>query len=330
MKIAFFSTADYDRQWFESGKSHHTITFIEQPLTAQTAQLAAGHQAVCAFVHDDLGGSVLRLLKELGVGVIAMRCVGLDNVDQETASELELAVLTVPAYSPYPVAEQAAALLLALNRHLPAANQRVLAGDFTLNGLIGQDIHGKTVGIIGTGRIGRAFARIMLGFGCRILAYDLKPNLALVKAGVRFVRLNTLLEESDIVSLHCPLTPHTEFLINNQTLQSMKPTALLINTGRGKLVDTSAVLDALDQGQLAGYAADVYTRESAWFHRDFTDQPITDEVLNRLRFHPRVLLTAHQGFLTQEALQQIAATLLNQLSFYENSQLRHITRSSMC
>ncbi|GAB3250861.1 2-hydroxyacid dehydrogenase [Larkinella harenae] len=327
MKIAFFSTAAYDRQWFQQNR--HTVTFLTETLTEQTAPLAAGHQAVCAFVHDDLSEPVLLRLQSMGVGIVAMRSVGLDNVDTEAALKLGLTVLNAPTYSPYSVAEQAVALLMALNRHLPLAHERVRAGNFTVDGLMGRDLHAKTVGVVGTGRIGRAFIKIMQGFGCRILAHDLRLNRALIRQGVRFVSLDVLLAESDVVSLHCPLTLLSQELINRQSLARMKPTALLINTGRGRLVDTTAVLDALDHGQLAGYAADVYAGDRHWFHQDFTDQPITDPVLNRLRTHPRVLLTAHQGFLTQDALQQMAQNLFHQLSFYENSQLQNITRTSL-
>lgn len=329
MKIAFFSSTVQDRQWFGNQSSQHALTFIDEPLTAHTVSRAAGHRAVCVFAHDDLSAPILQTLKTLGIEVIALRCVGTDNVDLPAALELNISVLSIPTYSPYAVAEHAMALLMALNRHIPLASERVRAGNFTLDGLMGQDLHGKTVGVVGTGRIGRAFIRIMLGFGCRILAHDLRPNPDLFKKQVRLVSLKELLAESDVVSLHCPLTSRTELLLDAPSLALMKPTALLVNTSRGKLVDTVAVLNALDNDQLAGYAADVYADETPWFHRDFTGQPIADAVLNRLRQHPRALLTAHQGFLTQEALQQITRNLLLQLSFFENSQLEAIPKASL-
>ncbi|GAB3907002.1 2-hydroxyacid dehydrogenase [Larkinella knui] len=329
MKIAFFSTAAYERDWFIRYQGHHTITFIEDLLTEQTSQLASGHEAVCAFVEDDLSEPVLQALKRLGIGLVAMRCVGLDNVDLEAAETLGITILHVPAYSPYSVAEHAVALLMGFVRNLPLAHQRVLQGNFSIHGLTGQDLHGKTVGVIGTGHIGQAFSRIMLGFGCRLLAYDIKPAQALLNAGVEYVPLPRLLAESDVVSLHCPLTAQTNQLLNADAIAQIKPTAIVLNSSRGGLVDTTAILNALDRKALGGYAADVYADEKKWFHRDFSNKSVTDETLNRLRSHPRVLLTAHQGFLTQEALQQIAHSLILQISFYQNSRSEGISKVSM-
>jgi D-lactate dehydrogenase len=330
MKIAFFSTLPFEQDWFETYKAHHHITFINETLTLDTAPLAQGHQAVCAFVNDDLSQPVLEVLKQLGIQLVGMRCVGLDNVDQGAVSELGMTLLHVPGYSPYSVAEQAVALLLGLVRHIPEANARVRNGNFAIDGLMGTDLHAKTVGVIGTGHIGTAFAHIMQGFGCRLLAYDIQPSQQLMDSRVAYVSLQQLLSESDVVSLHCPLTPQTQHLISYQALSLMKPTAILVNSGRGKLVHTVAVLDALDDSRLAGYAADVYEQERAYFHYDFTDTTITDAVLNRLRLHPNVLLTAHQGFLTKEAMKQIARSLLKQFSFYENQQASPVTKASMC
>jgi D-lactate dehydrogenase len=296
MKIAFFSTAAYEREWFVRCQGHHVITFIAEPLTEQTSTLAEGHEAVCAFVEDDLSEPVLQSLKKQGVQLVAMRCVGLDNVDLEAAEKIGMTVLHVPGYSPYSVAEHAVALLMGLVRHIPLAHERVLQGNFAINGLTGQDLHGKTVGVIGTGRIGQAFSQIMLGFGCRLLAYDIKENPALLSAGGQYVSLPTLLAESDVISLHCPLNAQTALLLNAEALSQLKPSAIVVNSSRGKLVDTAAILDALDNNKLGGYAADVYAQENQWFHRDFSGKPITDDELNRLRLHPRVLLTAHQGF----------------------------------
>ncbi|WP_138991132.1 2-hydroxyacid dehydrogenase [Larkinella sp. C7] len=329
MKIAFFSTAAYERDWFIRYQAHHTITFIDEILTEQTSHLASGYEAVCAFVEDDLSKPVLESLRSLGIQLVAMRCVGLDNVDLEAADELGITVLHVPGYSPYSVAEHAVALLMGLVRHIPQAHERVLQGNFSINGFTGQDLHGKTVGVIGTGHIGQAFCQIMLGFGCRVLAFDIKPNQPLLNAGVRYVALPTLLAESDVISLHCPLNAQTRQLLNAPALSQLKPTAIVVNSSRGGLVDTAAVLDALDANALAGYAADVYVNEKKWFHRDFSGQPITDDLLNRLRTHPRVLLTAHQGFLTEEALQQIAHRLILQISFYQNSRQEGISKISM-
>ncbi len=330
MNIAFFSALPFEQTEFEGVQGHHQITFIPQTLALQTVSLASGHGAVCAFVNDDLSRPVLEALCHLDIRVVGLRSVGLDNVDQVAMHELGMTLLHVPGYSPYSVAEQGVALLLGLVRHLCDAHRRVQAGNFSINGLMGFDLHGKTVGVVGTGRIGKAFARIMQGFGCRLLAYDIRPDRALLESGVRYVSLSELLQQADVISLHCPLTSLTDYLINEQSLSAMKPTAILVNTGRGRLVDTTAVLNALDAGQLAGYAADVYEGERTYFHYDFSDWGVADELLNRLRRHPNVLLTAHQGFLTQEALHQIARSLLNQFTFYDNQQTARITKASMC
>ena len=330
MNIAFFSALPFEKPWFEQFRSHHQITYMADALRPDTVDLARGHQAVCAFVNDDLSQPVLTRLNALGVLVVGMRSAGTDNVDQQALTRLGMTLLQIPGYSPHSVAEHTVALLLGLVRHLPEASRRVQAGNFAIDGLTGTDLHGKTVGVVGTGRIGRAFARIMLGFGCTVLAHDLQPNTALMTAGVRYVRLNELLQQADVISLHCPLTPLTNYLIDESALRAMKPGAVLLNTGRGRLVHTDAVLDALDAGRLGGYAADVYEDERAYFHRDFSAKGVPDERLNRLRQHPQVLLTAHQGFLTNEALSQIARGLLNQISFYENQHRMPVTKASMC
>lgn len=330
MNIAFFSALPIESHWFDQFRGMHRLTYLPQTLTAETVDQAAGHDAVCAFVNDDLNRTVLRRLHALGVRTVGMRCTGLDNVDLRALAELDMQLLSVPGYSPYAVAEQAATLLMGLVRHLPEASRRVRAGDFTIEGLLGTDLHGKTVGVVGTGHIGQAFLRIMQGFGCKRLAYDLNPDRRVTETGVRYVALSTLLEAADVVSLHCPLTTLTDQLINGQTLSLMKPGALLVNTGRGRLVDTTAVLDALDSGQLGGYAADVYENERTYFYHDFSATPIPDERLNRLRQHPRVLLTPHQGYFTDDALQQIARSLLNQFSYADNQQQSLATRASMC
>ncbi|WP_405519853.1 NAD(P)-dependent oxidoreductase [Spirosoma sp. KNUC1025] len=259
-----------------------------------------------------------------------MRCMGLDNVDLKAVADLGITLLQVPGHSPYSVAEQAVTLLLGLVRHLPEANHRVRTGNFAIDGLMGNDLHGKTVGVIGAGRIGKVFARIMLGFGCKVLAYDLRPDPRLIEAGVQYCLLSDILTQSDIISLHCPLTPLTDTIIDVYSLSALKPNAILINTARGRLVDTKAVLNALDADQLGGYAADVYEQEWPYFHYNYSTKPIADDLLNRLRSHPKVLLTAHQGFLTEEALRQMARNLLNQFTFYANQQMMMVTKASMC
>lgn len=330
MKIAFFSTLPFEKGWFEQFRGQHQITYIPEVLSLDSAALATGHQAVCAFVNDDLGRPVLLALKGLGIRVVGMRCVGLDNVDQPAMAELNMTLLHVPGYSPYAVAEQAVTLILGFVRHLTEAHDRVREGNFAIDGLMGRDLHGKTVGVVGTGHIGKVFIRIMQGFGCHMLAYDICPDHQLLATDVNYMPLDDLFSRSDIVALHCPLSPQTRHLINAQTLALMEPGTLLINTSRGGLVDTEAVLDALDSGQLAGYAADVYEDERAYFHYDFSAHPITDNRLNRLRQHPHVLLTAHQGFLTEEALKQLAKSLIRQFSYYDNQQTALITKASMC
>ncbi|RYF60908.1 MAG: 2-hydroxyacid dehydrogenase, partial [Cytophagaceae bacterium] len=246
MTIAFFSALPFERAWFEQFRGQHHITYIPEALTLDTAHRAGGHQAVCAFVNDDLSRPVLDRLHSFGIGVIGMRCVGIDNVDQQAMADLDMTLLHVPGYSPYSVAEQSVALLLGLVRHLPEAHNRVKAGNFAIDGLMGNDLHGKTVGVIGTGHIGKAFIRIMQGFGCRIVAYDTRPDRRLLETGVVYTSLHSLLGQSDIVSLYCPLTPQTLYLIDADTLPLMKPGAILINAGRGRLVDTEDVLNALD------------------------------------------------------------------------------------
>lgn len=329
MKIAFYSAHPYEKVSFETFKGQHNLTFIPEPLGPKTSSLARGHDAVCAFVNDDLSRPVLESLLSKGVSVVGMRCVGLDNVDQVAMRMLGMTLLTVAGYSPYAVAEQAAALLLGLVRHLPEAQQRVRAGDFRIDGLTGFDLHGKTVGIIGLGRIGKAFASIMRGFGCKVVAYDIRPDHRIPATEVRYVALDELLRTSDIVSLHCPLNQNTQQLINEKSLAALKPDAILVNTGRGRLVDTKSVLDALDQNRLSGYAADVYEKERAYFHYDFSEKGVPDELLNRLRHHPKVVLTAHQGFLTREALQQITRSLLNQFTYHDNQRIDSTTKTSI-
>lgn len=328
MQIAFFSAATYDRSWFLRYAGTHQLHFFEESLGVKTAYRAAGHEAVCAFVHDDLSRPTLEQLAGQGVKLIALRCAGTDHLDRVAARELGMTICNVPGYSPASVAEHALALLLALLRHIPEAHQRVAVGNFSLEGIMGTTLRGKTVGIIGTGRIGQAFCRLLTGFGCNRLAHDLRPSQPLITEGVRYVALPRLLREADVVALHCDLNPQTHRLLDSLRLRMMKPKAVLVNTGRGGLVDTAAILDALDQGTLGGYAADVYEAERGWFHRDHTGEPVTDALLDRLRRHPNVLLTAHQGFLTEEALQRIASMLMRQISSYETGQIAASTEVS--
>ena len=310
MQALLFSSQHYDQDSFSSapGATQLALHFQGARLTEDTAALAEGYEVVCAFINDDLSAPVLTRLKAGGTHLIALRSAGYNHVDLAAAKRLGLTVVRVPAYSPHAVAEHAVALILALNRRLHRAYNRTREGDFSLHGLTGFDLHGKTVGVVGTGQIGLAFARIMAGFGCQLLAYDPYPNPEVEALGARYLDLPELLRESRIISLHCPLTPQTRHLINPQSLASLQPGAMLINTGRGALVDTPALIDALKSGQLGYLGLDVYEEEAQIFFEDRSDLPLQDDVLARLLTFPNVIVTAHQAFLTREALAAIAAT----------------------
>jgi D-lactate dehydrogenase len=319
VKVTFFSARSYDRTSFEAANSQfgHALTFVEAHLNAQTAMLAAGSQAVCVFVNDRVDADVLSALAAGGVRLIALRSAGFNNVDLKRAEELGFVVARVPAYSPYAVAEHAVALVLTLNRKLTRAVSRVRDGNFTLDGLVGFDLHGRTVGVIGTGRIGAVFARIMTGFGCRVLAMDRVPNDDCVALGVEYVTRDRLFAESDLISLHCPLTPETRHLVNRDAIKSMKPGVMIINTGRGALVDTRAVIDGLKSGRIGFLGLDVYEEEDALFFEDHSGEIIQDDVFIRLLSFPNVIVTAHQAFFTREALQNIAVTTLTNITAFE-------------
>lgn len=315
MRIAFFSTKPYDRVFFNAANAdgRHQLTFIENPLAPDTAALAAGHQAVCAFVNDDLTAPVLERLAASGVAVIAMRCAGTNNVDVPAARALGLVVVRVPAYSPHAVAEHAVALLLTLVRKTHKAYARVRDGNFSLDGLLGYDIHGLTVGVVGTGQIGVLFARIMAGFGCRLLAHDVREHPDIATLGGRYVPLDVLLAGSDIVSLHCPLLPSTYHLINAGSVAGMKPGAVIINTSRGALIDAEAVIEGIKSGRLGGLGLDVYEEEKPLFFEDKSHTVIQDDVFSRLLTFPNVVITGHQAFFTRNALEAIARVTLGNL-----------------
>lgn len=319
MKLALFDTHAFERAAFEAANSRfsHDISYLEPRLTRETAPLAAGFPAVCPFVNDKLDADALAALSKGGVRLIALRSAGFNHVDLEAAAKLRLVVARVPEYSPYAVAEHAVALILALDRKIHRAHSRVREGNFSLDGLVGFDLHGKTAGLIGTGRIGAVAARILRGFGCRVLAFDLRPDPGLQTAGVEFVELGALLEQADIVSLHLPLTPGTRHLIDAAALGRMKRGAMLINTGRGALIDSRALIEALKTGQVGSAGLDVYEEEEGVFFRDLSDQVLQDDVLARLLTFPNVLVTAHQAFLTREALENIAETTLGNVSAFE-------------
>ncbi len=309
-KIAFYDTKPYDKTWFTRLNSGYDIKWLEPKLNEDTAALAAGCDAVCIFVHDRLDEATLHALRELGVRAAVLRCAGYNNVDLAAAEKLGLTVTTAANYSPHAVAEHAMALTLALNRHLHVSFRRTRAFDFTLHGLTGFDLYGKTAGIVGTGRIGRAYERICRGFDMRTIACDPFPA---PESGIQYVSLDELLFESDVISLHCPLTPESRHMIGEKELKRMKRSALLINTSRGALIDSRALLDALRQGEIRGAALDVYEKESGVFYHDTSESSDRDESLSLLVTLPNAIVTAHQGFLTDEALSEIAASVLTTL-----------------
>ncbi len=309
ISIGLFDVKPYDRVWFDRlSQPDILVRYCEYRLGPDTARLARGLDAVCPFVSDDLSAKTLQVLAESGVKLIALRCAGFNNVDLRAAQECRIPVCRVPCYSPSAVAEHAAALLLTLNRRVHRAYNRTREHNFSLSGLTGFNLKDKTCGIVGTGRIGLAFAAIARGFGMRLLAYD--PFPATIPE-LTYVALEELLRESDVVSLHCPLHAGTRHMIQSRTLALMKPEAVLINTSRGALVDSRALLEALRKGRLGGAALDVYEEEGDVFFEDVSGEVLEDEVLSLLLTLPNVLITAHQGFLTQEALQAIAATTLD-------------------
>jgi D-lactate dehydrogenase len=316
MIVTVFDTHHFDRAAFEKQNAHlgHELHFHSTRLEPKTAKLAAGSQGICAFVNDVLDRATLTTLQENGVRLIALRCAGYNNVDLTAARDLGLTVTRVPAYSPYAVAEHAVALLLALNRKLHRAYNRVRESNFSLEGLVGFDLHGKTVGIVGTGKIGAVFAKIMAGFGCRLLAYDAFPNPELP---VTYVEATQLLAESDVISLHVPLLPETYHFLKAETMAQLKRGALIVNTSRGALIEAHALIDGLKSGHIGGAALDVYEEEGGIFFHDLSGRVLQDDVLARLISMPNVLITSHQAFLTHEALANIAQTTLETLSAFE-------------
>lgn len=311
-KIAFFDTKSYDKEWFNKLNEKYEFIFIEGKLNPRTAQLAKGCEAICAFVNDDIGKETIDILYEVGVRAIVLRCAGFNNVDFKEAYG-KINVLRVPAYSPYAVAEHGMALLLTLNRKIHKAYNRTRDFNFSLSGLVGMDLHGKTVGVIGTGKIGKIFINICKGFGMKVLAYDLFPDK---KAEINYVDLDTLLKESDIISLHCPLTEETKHILSFKAFEKMKEGVYIINISRGELVESEALLQALSTGKVAGAGLDVYEEEANLFFEDFSNSIVNDDVLSLLVSKPNVIITSHQGFLTKEALKNIAKVTLENLDEY--------------
>jgi D-lactate dehydrogenase len=316
--LTLFSTKPYDRDAFAPRAAAHGIELrlLEHRLDADTARLAAGGDAVCAFVNDVLSAGTLEALADVGVRLVALRCAGFNHVDLAAAARLGITIARVPAYSPHAVAELAVGLILSLNRKLHRAHARVREGNFSLHGLTGFDLVGKSVAVIGAGRIGLAFARIMRGFGCEVLVVDPLPVPELEALGARQVSLDEALAHADIVSLHCPLTPATHHVINATTIDAVRPGVMIINTGRGALLDTRAVIDGLKRGRIGYLGLDVYEEEEELFFEDHSFSIIQDDVFMRLLTFPNVMITAHQGFLTDEALANIAETTLSNVAAF--------------
>lgn len=316
LSVAFYDTKNYDRDYFtkQNAAPGLELRFHEFRLNAANAGSAEGCRAVCVFVNDVIDAACLANLAKVGVGLVALRCAGFNNVDIDAARKLGIHVVRVPAYSPHAVAEHTLAILLALNRKLHRAYNRVREMNFSLGGLVGFDLHGKTVGIVGTGKIGRITAEIFRGFGCRVVAHDPFPSTEWAAANaVNYVTMDALLEQSDVVSLHLPLTPEAHHLLNARSIARMKRGAYLVNTSRGKLVDTTAVIEALKTGHLGGVALDVYEEEEGVFFEDHSGVGLKDDTLSRLLTFPNVLITAHQAFLTEDALNAIASVTLDSI-----------------
>jgi len=324
MKIAFFGTKDYDRLWFEpltkdkgEGTYNSEIHFFEANLNRETAVLAKGYEAVCAFVNSDCGRPVLTVLRDLGIRLLLLRCAGFNQVDMNAAKEYGITVLRVPGYSPEAVAEHAMALALCANRRIHKAYSKVRNNDFSLSGLLGWNLFNGTAGIVGTGKIGAAMARICRGFGMTVLAYDTYENPAL-EGLVTYVTLEELLMRSDLVSLHCPLFPATYHMINRDTIAKMKDTAILVNTSRGALIDTEALIEALKTKKFSAVGLDVYEDEDELVYENHFSDIITNETVARLLMFPQVVITSHQAFFTREALQAIAVTTMENVYAFEN------------
>jgi D-lactate dehydrogenase len=330
MRIAVFSTKPYDHRFLDDAnrEGRHELAFLEPRLSVETAPLAAGADCVCIFVNDAADKETIGRLSDMGVKLIALRSAGFNHVDLVAAEAAGLTVARVPAYSPHAVAEHTAALILTLNRKIHRAYNRVREGNFSLDGLLGFDLRGKTVGIVGTGLIGAVVAQIMNGFGCRIVAHDPAPNPQCATLGVEYVDVAALLAQSDIITLHCPLTPATHHFIDDRALARLKHGAMLINTSRGAVIDTQAVIRGLKDGVIGSLGLDVYEEEADLFFEDLSDRIIPDDVFARLLTFPNVLITGHQAFFTVEAMTAIAeTTIANVTAFEHDGQPLHEVRA---
>ncbi|MDW7691017.1 2-hydroxyacid dehydrogenase [Flammeovirgaceae bacterium SG7u.111] len=322
MRLAFFSTKPYDKIYFQQLNETygHDITFFNSALVERTADLTKGFEAVCVFVNDTLDKPTIEKLAANKVKLIALRCAGFNNVDLSEAKKHQIKVVRVPAYSPQSVAEHALALIMTLNRKTHKAYNRVRECNFSLDNLTGFNIFGKTVGVIGTGQIGAAFCKIMLGLGCKVLAYDVHQSGELQKLGVTYQPIETLYAQSDIISLHCPLLPDTKHLINSESISSMKNGVMIINTSRGALINTKDIITALKKRKIGYLGIDVYEQEENLFFEDLSERIIEDDLILRLISFPNVLITSHQAFLTDEALFQIAQTVMSNIENFEKGE----------
>lgn len=322
MRITFFSTQPFEKKLYEElNQKNYNFSnhYIDLQLNLKTVHLAKGADVVCCFVNDDVNQEVISALKAMDVKLIALRSAGFNHVDFRHAASIGLPVVHVPQYSPEAVAEFTIGLLLSLNRKIHRSYARTREGNFSLDGLMGFNISNQTIGIIGLGHIGFCVARILKGFGCRILAYDILENQAAIDIGVQYQSLDMLLTESDIISLHCPLNANTQYLIREETIQKMKPGVMLINTGRGALIETKAVIDALKTSKIGALGMDVYEKESSLFFNDHSNEIIADDMICRLMTLPNVLITGHQAFFTQEAIHEIAKTTFEHIKhFFKN------------
>lgn len=319
MKVAVFSTKAYDRRFLEiSNRTHgHELTYLEPRLMPETASLAEGFDAVCVFVHDRVDETVMRRIQRYGVRLVALRCAGYNNVDLAAAAEKGITVVRVPAYSPYAVAEHTIGLMLTLNRKFHRAHARIREGNFALEGLMGFDMHGRTAGVIGTGKIGFIVARILRGFGCEVLAYDPYPNLEMENYGIQRVSLEELYRRSDIITLHCPLTEETYHLIDERAVEQMKPGVMIVNTSRGALVDTVAAVEGLKSEKIGYLGLDVYEEEEGIFYEDKSSAVLKDDVFARLLTFPNVIITGHQAYFTRNAMENIADTTMQNITDFE-------------
>ena len=330
MKIAVFSTKSYDEIYLEKYKTEtkHTLSYFETALNSDTTNLTIGYEGVCVFVNDKIDKKTVESLAKNGVKLIALRCAGFNNIDLKAAQENNIKIVRVPAYSPEAVAEHAVAMILTLNRKTHKVYNRVRESNFSLENLTGFNLFGKTVGVIGTGQIGTAFCKIMIGFGCKVVAYDVKKSKELEKKGVDYQTLDEVLKHSDIISLHCPLTKETHHLFDTSAFSKMKDGVMFINTSRGALIKTQDTIEALKKGKIGYLGIDVYEQEENLFFKDLSESIIQDDLIQRLISFPNVLITPHQGFFTEEALTQIAITTMKNISdFEEGNELMNEVKS---